>query len=458
MERMSHILAKTAHQRARRTSPADDAATAPGMPATPASAKPSPRPAARADQPGAVTPRHAAAGMRHPTPAPHPTAVLRAAMPGAPGASDPAHAGPARPGPAPVRPRPADIAAPTVVPIAADALEYDRILELPPRAAGPAREPVSRAPAQLAADRSHAEGMAALREVATPYLAQMAARRKAADATPVGEPPSAANMSIAPADRVRGAGVCPICHGAGYVRLDVPIGDPSFGQAVPCRCKERQREERRRSDLDQLSSLQPFRGKTFETFDARVAGTAEAFAQARHFAEEMDGWLVLRGGYGVGKTHLAAAIANYQLALGTPVFFSVVPDLLDHLRAAFAPASEVTYDALFDRIREVELLVLDDLGAENGTAWATEKLFQLINYRYNFRMPTVFTTNHRLLSHLDERIRSRLADLSLVRQALLETQDYRERHVGRAPRAGRTASGPANTGSSGARQGQRQHE
>ena len=51
----------------------------------------------------------------------------------------------------------------------------------------------------------------------------------------------------------------------------------------------------------------------------------------------------------------------------------------------------------------------DDLGAESiGTAWATEKLFQLINFRYNYRKPTVITTNTRLMSHMDERIRSRL--------------------------------------------------
>ncbi|HLY31043.1 MAG TPA: ATP-binding protein, partial [Ktedonobacterales bacterium] len=236
--------------------------------------------------------------------------------------------------------------------------------------------------------------------------------------------------------------VCPICFGMGYVRIDVPVGDPMFGQAAPCVCKERQREERRRSDLRRISSLDAFDKKTFETFDARGApGAREAFEVARHYADDPQGWLIFSGGYGVGKTHLAAAIANLQLAKGAHVFFSIVPDLLDHLRAAFAPSSESPFDEMFDRVREAGLLVLDDLGAENSTAWATEKLFQLINYRYNFRMPTVITTNHRLLSHIDERIRSRLSDLSLVRQVVIEAPDYRERHSGRpAPTRGR--SGP----------------
>ena len=87
------------------------------------------------------------------------------------------------------------------------------------------------------------------------------------------------------------------------------------------------------------------------------------------------------------------------------------------------------------------MLVLDDLGAENATAWATEKLFQIINYRYNYRMPTVITTNNRLLSHMDERIRSRLSDMSFVRNVVIDAADFRERHAGR-PRQARQASQP----------------
>ena len=143
-----------------------------------------------------------------------------------------------------------------------------------------------------------------------------------------------------------------------------------------------------------------------------------------------------RGGYGCGKTHLAAAIANVAEQAGQRVVFAIVPDLLDHLRATFAPSSDIAYDALFEKVRESALLVLDDFGAENSTAWATEKLFQLINYRYNYRMPTVITTNHRLLAQMDERIRSRLSDLGLVRHVVIEAADYRERHTGRPARGG----------------------
>ena len=61
------------------------------------------------------------------------------------------------------------------------------------------------------------------------------------------------------------------------------------------------------------------------------------------------GWLVLTGPSASGKTHLAAAIANSVLGRGLAVFFVFVPDLLDHLRSAFAPSSDVSFDQLFEQ-------------------------------------------------------------------------------------------------------------
>jgi DNA replication protein DnaC len=60
-------------------------------------------------------------------------------------------------------------------------------------------------------------------------------------------------------------------------------------------------------------------------------------------------------------------------------------------------------------VRKAPLLILDDLGTESATAWAREKLYQLFDYRYNARLPTVVTTAQRI-DELDPRIRSRLQD------------------------------------------------
>ncbi len=142
---------------------------------------------------------------------------------------------------------------------------------------------------------------------------------------------------------------------------------------------------------------------------------------ARAFAEAPDGWLVLCGASGCGKTHIAAAVVNRLLERGEPALFVVVPDLLDHLRSAYQPGADVRYDELFERVRNARVLVLDDLGTQSPTPWAQEKLFQLVNHRFNARLPTIVTTNL-LPEQMDERLRTRLTDAGLARVYVLESR------------------------------------
>jgi DNA replication protein DnaC len=143
--------------------------------------------------------------------------------------------------------------------------------------------------------------------------------------------------------------------------------------------------------------------------------------------------MVLIGGVGVGKTHLALAIANVALDAEIVVLFATVPDLLDHLRATFDPsANGPVYDELFERMRNAELLILDDLGVQRGSSWADEKLFQLLNHRYTRRLPTVITMNEKAWTYLDDRLQSRLSDQSFVEIVGFKgAQDYRRRNQGR---------------------------
>lgn len=142
------------------------------------------------------------------------------------------------------------------------------------------------------------------------------------------------------------------------------------------------------------------------------------------YACKPEGWLLLEGGYGCGKTHLAAAVGNYCLSQGQQVIFLTTPDLLDHLRSTYSPNSDVGYDETFDRLRSVYLLILDDLGVENPSEWAQEKLYQLINHRYATRQPTVITTNG-LTKKIDPRIASRLRD-SFVTRLTFDVPDFRD--------------------------------
>jgi DNA replication protein DnaC len=219
--------------------------------------------------------------------------------------------------------------------------------------------------------------------------------------------------------------VCPKCHGAGYLRADVPFGHPNFGKPIACECKEAERKEKRRQQLRTMSNLDAYRGHSFESFQPS-APVLEAYHAAIDFADEPSGWLMLIGPNGCGKTHLSIAIANQCLDQGAVVLFEPVPDLLDHLRAAFAPQATEVYDQLFSKMREAELLVLDDLGSQQSSPWANEKLFQLLNYRYNMEMPTVVTANPKAVKDMDERIRSRLSDRSLVRYISMDrARDFR---------------------------------
>ncbi len=226
---------------------------------------------------------------------------------------------------------------------------------------------------------------------------------------------------------------CPICGGVGFLRRDVPFDHPDFGRAVPCECKLRETQQATLDSLRSASGLVHLTQMTFATFRPEGIGLPpdkrknlrDAYETAQQFAHHPNGWLLFKGGYGCGKTHLAAAIANERLANGEPVLFVVVPDLLDHLRATFAPTSRITYDDRFESIRSTPFLILDDLGSQTTTAWAQEKLFQLFNYRYNAQLPTVVTTN-RELEDIDPRLRSRLADATFCKIVTILAPDYRQ--------------------------------
>jgi DNA replication protein DnaC len=135
----------------------------------------------------------------------------------------------------------------------------------------------------------------------------------------------------------------------------------------------------------------------------------------------------LNGPYGVGKTHLAVAAVVERENRGDDVFFATVADLLDHLRATFAPDSPITHEDLLDRIRTADVLVLDDMGAERNTPFAEDKLFQIINYRYEEQSPTIITTSQSIedIAIARPRIASRLQDRQVVTEWPIEAPDYR---------------------------------
>ncbi len=202
----------------------------------------------------------------------------------------------------------------------------------------------------------------------------------------------------------------------GWVSRELPLDDPDFGKLIPCVCRAEELKSERFRRLQRYGQLEPFAHVTFESLQSEVErsvgnerhGTyADALAGARKYASDLDGWLVLHGPAGSGKTRLAAAVANDAIHHGLPALLVSVPDFLDYLRAAYAPNAETPFDSLFEQVKEAPLLILDDLGVQSATPWAREKLFQVLNQRFIERRPTVVTLS-RPLMEIEPQLLSRL--------------------------------------------------
>jgi DNA replication protein DnaC len=158
---------------------------------------------------------------------------------------------------------------------------------------------------------------------------------------------------------------------------------------------------------------------------AQAAGNlGRAFDIARAYAERPEGWLILLGPTGVGKTHLAAAIGHRWRELGRTVEFVVVPDLLDRVRALMSDDGDAEQYRLLEQVRTCPYLILDDLGVHSATRWAQEKLFQILNHRYNAKLATVVTVGVPV-EELPEPWVSRMYDdkVSLIFE--IDAPDYR---------------------------------
>lgn len=214
-----------------------------------------------------------------------------------------------------------------------------------------------------------------------------------------------------------------ICRGAGYVRTNAPMSHPLFGTPIPCICRRDKAAAERAARLRRMCRLsdtelsqwslerfdpalcQPGRGQSKQAVAKHMASAKDRCAR---YATKPEGWLILRGDTGTGKTHLAFGIVVEALRRDVPAMGSTVVDLLDHLREGFQQGN---YDEMFWQVRDVRLLVLDDLGAHRMTDWATDALYQLVNHRYARRLPLVITTNADLATcGLDERIVSRVME------------------------------------------------
>ena len=226
--------------------------------------------------------------------------------------------------------------------------------------------------------------------------------------------------------------VCLICHGAGVVH-PVEDGRVDYSQVVTCDCMKDTVLKQRRDMLIKMCELPAGTTNwTFENFktDNRWPSLKEAKDAAIAIADEKDDtrWLSLLSRADRGKSHLAVAICRRWLERGRPARYILVPMMLDELRRGYSKEGEDSYDLKLQFIMNVDLLILDDIGAQVPTPWAMEKLMMIIDHRSVNDLPLVVTTNKELkkLPGDDEhRIGSRLLRFEASRHITIEAPEYR---------------------------------
>jgi DNA replication protein DnaC len=191
---------------------------------------------------------------------------------------------------------------------------------------------------------------------------------------------------------------CPlgVCDGSGWV-----LGPEDV--ARPCECRDSRMARRRASGVASAIPAR-YRGVGFDRppiSDMARDPTAKAVVNAvREFAEALDErldegrGLWLMGDVGTGKTSLAMVVSKAAVEAGRSVAIYSLPRLLARIRRTYdGEAGEDTYLRFFERLTSVDLLHIDDLGAEKRSDWVLEQLYAIVDERYGSQRSMVVTTN-----------------------------------------------------------------
>lgn len=180
-------------------------------------------------------------------------------------------------------------------------------------------------------------------------------------------------------------------------------------------------------------------GKTLENFRARSKLLKDVVEFAHNYADtfqrgKTQKGLFIRGCTGCGKSHIASAILQLVIDKGFTGYWCNVADLMNTIRDVMArsiPYEELDYvDA---KCRDRDLLIMDDLGAEAPKGLTLQRLYSLVNRRYERQLPIIVTSNlefEELSRQFDDqhRIMSRLGELC-TRFAPFPNTDHRLKHL-----------------------------
>jgi DNA replication protein DnaC len=202
------------------------------------------------------------------------------------------------------------------------------------------------------------------------------------------------------------------CDGTGF------LYDESTRRARPCSCRPRRIAHRKARKLAGVIPRR-YQGVSFDRPPVTHM-PPDVVRAVRSYVTHLDERLAegrgiwFSGDVGTGKTTLAMLISAEALRQGASVAIYSLPRLLGLLRETFDDESEASLGVLLDRLAAVDLLHIDDVGAEQSSPWVLEQLYTIVNTRYEDRRAIVITTNldeADLREQIGERTVSRLVEM-----------------------------------------------
>ncbi|MEI2702546.1 MAG: ATP-binding protein [Baekduia sp.] len=210
---------------------------------------------------------------------------------------------------------------------------------------------------------------------------------------------------------------CPLgrCDGSGL------LIDEQTQTARPCGCHDQLVARRRARGLRSVIPRR-YRGLSFErppitTIRPQIVAAVRSYVRGLDDALSEGRGLWLFGPVGTGKTSLAMLVSEAALAAGHSVAVYSLPRLLAEIRTTFDEDAASSYTGLLDRLTSVDLLHIDDVGAEKTSPWVLEQLYALINSRYEEQRAVMITTNldrDELAEQIGERTVSRLEEMCTI--------------------------------------------
>ena len=136
----------------------------------------------------------------------------------------------------------------------------------------------------------------------------------------------------------------------------------------------------------------------FENFEVN-SNNKKMYQSLKEYSEKLANsveqkGLILVGNNGVGKTHLACSIANDLIKNGIPIIYGILINLLAELKNIYDVDNNISEMEIIKLYEKVDLLIIDNLGKEKPSEWGLEKLFTIINSRYENNLPVIITTNY----------------------------------------------------------------